>query len=241
MAKIDNSIQSAVYTALKKNIMSLQLKPGTPMSTQEVATKLDVSRTPVREAFIRLERDGLVDAVPKSGTFVSKIRLDRVEQERFIRESLECSNIDMLIEKATPKDIRELELNIEQQSSTIDTVDIYNLIDLDNSFHEKMFQISGQILSWETIQTNSIHYARLRLMTMWNKDVMHGIVLQHQKIVSAIAEKSSEHAKIYMKAHLHRLETQVQDIMKEYPGYFDADSLSIESRFEMLLAENGKA
>ena len=65
MVKIDSSVQSAVYTALRNNIMSLQLKPGTTMSTQKIAEKLNVSRTPVREAFIRLQRDGLLDIFPQ--------------------------------------------------------------------------------------------------------------------------------------------------------------------------------
>ena len=118
MSKSESSVQSAVYNALKNNIMTLQMKPGTVMSTQEVAKKLDVSRTPVREAFIQLQRDGLVNIFPQKETIVSRIDLSKVEQERFIRESLECANLELVVEKFTRKDISELELNIERQRAT---------------------------------------------------------------------------------------------------------------------------
>ena len=123
MNNSESSVQSAVYNALRNNIMSLQLKPGTVMSTQEIAQKLDVSRTPVREAFIRLQRDGLVDIFPQKETIVSRIDFNKVEQERFVRESLECSNIELFAEKCTRKDIGELELNIERQHATVSSCD----------------------------------------------------------------------------------------------------------------------
>ena len=66
-----NTVQNAVYQELKKGIMTLHLVPGTEMSTQEIATKLQVSRTPVREAFIQLQKEGLVEAIPQKGTKVS--------------------------------------------------------------------------------------------------------------------------------------------------------------------------
>lgn len=91
------SIQTLVYEELKKNIMSLRLKPGQAMSTQEMATRLKVSRTPVREAFLHLQSEGLVEMIPQRETIVSKIDLKRVEQEKFIRECLELGVIDQFL------------------------------------------------------------------------------------------------------------------------------------------------
>ncbi len=237
MPKSDSSVQSAVYTALKNNIMSLQLKPGTTMSTQKIAAKLNVSRTPVREAFIRLQRDGLVDIFPQKETCVSRIDFSKVEQERFLRESLESANMDSLVKKITRDDINELELNLEQQRTTVPTCDYNTLLKLDNSFHEYLFKVTGQIFSWETIERTSNHYARIRLITVWDKDIMMETILQHQKILSALQDQSAEYAKIYMKAHLHKLENQVQQLLKDYPDYFVKDSIPSEERFEALLRE----
>jgi len=235
MDKNDSSVQSAVYNALRNSIMSLQLKPGTAMSTQEIALKLNVSRTPVREAFIRLQRDGLVDIYPQKETVVTRIDFGKVEQERFIREALECANLELFINGCTRKDIEELELNIEQQHTTVATCDYNALIRLDNNFHHIMFSATGQHLAWERIESTSNHYARIRLITVWDKEIMMETVLQHQKILSAIQDQNPEYAKIYMKAHLHRLENQLPQLVKEFPDYFLEESIPKEDRFEALL------
>ncbi len=237
MASTDSSVQSAVYSALRNNIMSLQLKPGATMSTQKIAEKLNVSRTPVREAFIRLQRDGLLDIFPQKETSVSRIDFSKLSQERFIRESLESANIELFIKKVTKADISELELNIEQQRATVQTCDYYSLFQLDNAFHEYMFNATGQKAAWEVIQKNSNHYARVRLITVWNKDIMMETILQHQKILSAIQEGSADYAKIYIKAHLHKLENQVQQLLESYPDYFVKDSIPPEEKFEVLLRQ----
>ena len=238
MGSSESSVQAAVYNALRNNIMSLLLKPGTVMSTQEVAQKLNVSRTPVREAFIRLQRDGLVDIFPQKETIVSRIDFHKVEQERFVRESLECANIDLFVEKCTRKDIGELELNIERQHSTVNSCDYNSLMALDNEFHHYMFKVTGQNLAWETIEQSANHYARIRMITVWNKDIMMETILQHQKIVSAVQESNADYAKIAIKAHLHQLENQINRIMKDYPDYFVKEPPTTEERFSALLAES---
>lgn len=235
MGKIESSVQSAVYNALRNNIMSLQLKPGTIMSTQEVAQKLEVSRTPVREAFIRLQRDGLVDIYPQKETIVSRIDFHKVDQERFVRESLECANLDLVVEKCTRKDIGELEMNIEKQQATVNACDYNSLLKLDNEFHHYMFKITGQKLAWDTIEHSSNHYARIRLITVWDKEIMMETILQHQKILSAIQEKNADFAKNSIKTHLHQLENQLQRLMQEYPDYFVKEIVSKEERYKELL------
>jgi DNA-binding GntR family transcriptional regulator len=89
-----HTIGDGVYFTLRKNIVNLNLKPGEPLNVKSISEKLGVSRTPVRDAFIKLEKEGLVDVFPQKGTSVSRIDLRRVDEEKFIRESLE--------EKAAP-------------------------------------------------------------------------------------------------------------------------------------------
>lgn len=236
MSRSTSSVQSAVYNALRNSILTLQLKPGTVMSTQEIAQKLDVSRTPVREAFIRLQMDGLVNIHPQKETMVSRIDFTKVEQERFVRESLECANIDLFAELCTDKDIDELELNIEQQQGTLRACDYIALLKLDNAFHKYMFKVTGQQLSWETIENTSNHYARIRMLTVWGKDIMSDIIAQHKKILGLLKEENAGQAKLLMKAHLHRLEEQLQPLIIKYPNYFEKESIPATERFEAILA-----
>ena len=66
---------ATVYDILQRNIMNLTLIPGTPMSEKDISEKMSVSRTPVREAFIRLSKEALVSIIPQKGSFVSRISL----------------------------------------------------------------------------------------------------------------------------------------------------------------------
>jgi GntR family transcriptional regulator, rspAB operon transcriptional repressor len=230
------SVQALVYDILKNNILNLQLKPGTIISTQEIATKLQVSRTPVREAFIRLQKDSLVNIYPQKETIVSRINLNRVREERFIRESLECSVLDAVIKNRTITNITMLRENIEQQQSNVKKEkDYIRHIRLDNEFHELLFAIGNQPLSWNTIQNVSAHYARIRLITVWTDEILKTTILQHQKIVTAIEEGALAYAREYMHEHLRRLETEIDDIVKAYPDFFEITEKT-KLQYNMLLS-----
>ena len=84
-----NSVREQAYQTLRNEIVSMELKPGTVISTQDTATRLNLSRTPVREAFIQLQEERLLEISPQKATVVSKIDFNRVYQEWFIREALE--------------------------------------------------------------------------------------------------------------------------------------------------------
>ena len=115
-----SSVQEMVYRTLRDKIVSMELKPGTTISTQEIADSMSVSRTPVREAFIRLQREDLLDVTPQRSTVVSKINMDRVYQERFIREALEIEVAQKFIEVATPEVLARMRRNIEKQYAAIE-------------------------------------------------------------------------------------------------------------------------
>lgn len=83
------TVRSYVYRMLYDNIMSLHLPPGSAMSEQEVADLLKTSRTPVREAFIHLGQDHLLDILPQRGTFVARLHTQMIREARFMRVVME--------------------------------------------------------------------------------------------------------------------------------------------------------
>ena len=80
-----------VYAALRHAIVTLRLRPGQSLSEQGVAHQLRTSRTPVREAFIKLAEAGLFEVLPQRGTFVRKISVRAVKDARFVREAIELA------------------------------------------------------------------------------------------------------------------------------------------------------
>ena len=85
------SAGAQAFAALRHAIVTLKLRPGQSFSEQEVAQQLGVSRTPVREAFIKLADAGLVEVLPQRGTFVRKISVKAVKDARFVREAIELA------------------------------------------------------------------------------------------------------------------------------------------------------
>ncbi|WP_185819469.1 GntR family transcriptional regulator [Salibacterium salarium] len=89
--KDTKSMRSEVYASLRQEIMALQLEPGRSISENEISKRLEVSRTPVREAFLRLSQDDLITVYPQKTSIVSLIDLDHLEETRFMREHLEVA------------------------------------------------------------------------------------------------------------------------------------------------------
>ena len=133
MVKVD-SAQEKVYRTLRDEILSMVLKPGTIISTQEIAGLLGVSRTPVREAFIRLQGENLLDVAPQKGTAVALIDLDRVYQERFIREALEVENLRRFVPAASEQTIADMRNNILLQKDAMQNGRCLEYKELDDQF-----------------------------------------------------------------------------------------------------------
>src|SRR5690554_2566058 len=92
-----------VYETVKNNILNLILKPGQMISEQEISGKLKVSRTPTREAFIKLSEEGLITIYPQKGSYVSLIDIDHVEESLFLREQMEVAVLKLACVTFTEK------------------------------------------------------------------------------------------------------------------------------------------
>ena len=216
----DNSFRENVYRVIKENIAALQLAPGTTVSTQELAAKLQVRRTPVREAFIRLQKEDLVEITPQKGTMVSRIDLARAEKERFIRESLETAILPLFLQNCTGLDLRELELLIEQQKACFTGLKPLEFIALDNRFHQRFFEIAGQDLSWDVVAATNPHYNRLRVLTVQNAATFDGAVRQHEVMMDQIGRRDIDALRRELTDHVRKIIAEKDGLVQLYPDYF---------------------
>jgi DNA-binding GntR family transcriptional regulator len=216
------SVQDAVYTALRTSIINLNLAPGTVISEKEIALRFEVSRTPVREAFIHLSKEGLVRVIPQRETQVSLVDFDRVEQEMFLRESLETAVLEPFISRGGAAQFSRLEELIELQRGALGKNALVDFIMYDDSFHHIFFEAGGQPLCWEMLQNMSGHYHRVRVLTVRIKGIAADIPDQHGRLLAALQKKDLAGARDLLKGHLHKLDTERGLLRKEFPGYFRA-------------------
>lgn len=205
---------------MKDNIINWNLKPGTMMSEKDISVQLNVSRTPVREAFIKLSKEGLVDILPQRGTVVSKIDLDRAEEERFIRENLELAVFDTNIEGFSKEICMQLKKNIKEQGKCVENNENERFFKLDEEFHETIFMICQKKLCWEVIQNVSGHYKRMRVMSLWNKASAVEIYDQHKMLLGCIENSNLHGAQEILKTHLCKLKDEELEMKEKYPEYF---------------------
>ena len=226
------SVQNIVYSTLRNSIINLNLAPGTAISETEISQKFQVSRTPVREAFIHLSKEGLVEVIPQKETLVSLIDPARVEQEFFLRESLETAALELFLRNNGNRYFSEMEELIASQSKALKSKSYIDFINDDDSFHQVIFKAAGQYLSWEVLASMSGHYHRIRMLTIWMAGIADEKVSEHKKILNALKKGDPKEAKKMLYSHLHNLEAEEKVVKKEFPGYFVSEE-TMNNKFDV--------
>jgi DNA-binding GntR family transcriptional regulator len=213
-------IKNQVYDAIKNSIINFQFPPGQRLSEKELSVKLNVSRTPVREAFIRLAQDGLLEVVPQRGTFVSSIHLKDVYESNFIRESLEAAVIRELVEKITDNKLDTLENIIQGQIHANNQNDIERFYKLDEKFHETLFTLSGYSKTWDFLQVTKVQMDRVRYLSLSLDLQVSTNITEHQHIVRALGERDAEQAESVLRHHIKTVKRVVQRLSSMHEDYF---------------------
>ncbi|MDD3214701.1 MAG: GntR family transcriptional regulator, partial [Eubacteriales bacterium] len=136
-------IREIAYETLKHAIITGQIPAGSRIVETEYADKLHISRTPLREALRKLERDGLVEYVLRRGVVVRAFTIADVEEIYTIRNALEMITLPAIIENATPEDIASMREKLHQMDEFIENNDIEGVSPLARSFHDQLTAISG--------------------------------------------------------------------------------------------------
>src|SRR5690606_35948518 len=151
------STRSHVYNILRRAIVTLEFLPGQALSENELAARHSVSRTPVREALIRLADEGLVEVVPQLGTFVSRISARDVIEVRFIRETLERASLPHAIQRIGRDDEKKLGLLLDEQEEAEQEGDLQHWFSTDEDLHRTLLEIGGHPKIWPIVSSAKAH------------------------------------------------------------------------------------
>jgi DNA-binding GntR family transcriptional regulator len=146
------SAGAQTFSALRHAIVTLKLRPGRSFSEQEVAQQLGVSRTPVREAFIKLAEAGLVEVLPQRGSFVRKISAKAVMDARFVREAIELAVLRRAVGRLDAGFfVASRELIAAQRAAAADK-DLERFLGLDDAFHRSFAVQIDCVHAWAVIE-----------------------------------------------------------------------------------------
>ncbi len=207
------------FRVIKYNIISLELAPGSMVSENELAGEMGISRTPVREALIELSKLKVVEIYPQKGSFISLIDSELVDEARFIRLILEQAMVEMACDIAKEEKIFALEENIRLQEFYLEYPTKDKLLQLDNEFHELLFDICKKKFTYDLLDGMMTHFDRVRRLSLLViKDIK--TISDHRAVVNAIKNKDKVLAKEIITKHLSRYMVDEEELKKQYPYYF---------------------
>ena len=216
-----DNMRNDAYNQIKYKIIHFDYVPGQKISEKTISTELDLGRTPVREALIRIEREGLIEVIPQSGTYITKIDMKTAEEGRFIRE---CIEPKIMTEAALRIDDGTMELlrqNLDEQDQTANNQEPDAFFDLDQTFHHSFYNVVGRDSVWQWLQINNTQlnrFRRLRLKQLtldWDM-----LATQHKQIYTAIQSKNVDDLLYLVGQHLHLMLDEKQQVLDAYSDYF---------------------
>jgi DNA-binding GntR family transcriptional regulator len=210
-----------VYEDLRGKILSLELRPGEALSRPNLADSYGLSQTPVRDAFLKLEQEGLVEIYPQSRTVVTRIDVDQAREAQFLRMSIELETVRTLALDPDKQKLAPAQQILSQQRlAFLERGNLSSFSLLDGSFHLSLCTAVGHPELWDLIVLRSGHIDRLRNLNLPDPGKAATILADHAEILQALVSSNAAAAEKAVRQHLSGTLNAVEQIRERYPAYF---------------------
>lgn len=209
-----------VFDSLREEIIALTIAPGTVLSRTEIQARFGVSSTPVRDALLRLEDEGLVEIYPQHATKVSLIDTARAREGQFLRRAVETEVVRCLAGTANPASAGALRVLLRRQSALASVADHEAFMQADRDFHRTMYEQAGAANLWPLVCRQGGHIDRLRRLNLPSPGKMAEILRDHERLVSAIEQGAVDEATSILRDHLSRSLGYIETLRQRHPDYF---------------------
>ena len=216
------SIGAQLHRILRAAIIRGELVPGQAISEIEMSKKFSISRQPVREAFIKLGEERLIEVLPQRGTYIRKISVKEVQEARHLREIIEVSIVREVTEKHDAGLIKTLRSLIAAQKK-VKQGDNHSYLLLDEEFHRALAMHAGREYMWRVTEGIKAQMNRVRFLTFDSATPMSQLTDEHSGVIDAIEAGDTELAAQRMEQHLRALLTSLPLMAERYPEHFVAE------------------
>jgi len=195
-----NSIPDQIYDRLKQQILHGEIEPGQRLIQNQVAQSMQTSRTPVREAFRRLEQDGLVERVPQGGVRVTRLDVKIIQDVFGIRKVLEAYAVEMACDRITAEETTSLKWLVSQAGELLSSRElgldakISRLFELNSQFHDTIYRASGNSYLIGMIKSLRNIVGRLRLLGLRSNSTWSRAWDEHAQLIKLLEKKDKESA-----------------------------------------------
>lgn len=215
-----NTIAAQVHAHLRRDIIAGRLLPRAMLSEQELAARFGVSRTPIREAMIKLSEEGLVEIFPQYGSFVAPIKLSEVFDAQFARESLECAAVEKAAARIDDEHGKQLKDVISRQRVLLRIGDQEGFFRADEDLHALILKIAGHASAWHIVENTKAQMDRVRYLAMTIPRKQNFVIAEHAAVVDNLLARDREGAVEAMRVHLRGIFRTIEILTGEKNDYF---------------------
>jgi DNA-binding GntR family transcriptional regulator len=210
------SLQEEIYNQLKKAIIYGELSPGEKLNELDFAKKLSVSRTPVREAFRRLQVDGYVTFVSHKGVFVTKLPPDEIRAAYNIIAILEGYAAELAAMYTSEKELKKLRQYQKELNRLAHEKKYHDYAETNYAFHRYITTLSRNKTLANTISTLRARVYTYRFISVTIPGYLEKYASEHEHIISAIEKKDALRARDCMKKHVDFVNDILVSFLKEH-------------------------
>jgi DNA-binding GntR family transcriptional regulator len=215
-----NTIAAQIRGVLRREIVSGHLPPRAMLSEQDLSQRFGVSRTPIREALIKLAEENLVEIFPQYGSFVAPIRLPDVFDSQFVREALECAAIEKAAGRIDVVRARELTDVLDRQRLLHRSGDEEAFFQADERMHELIMDISGHAHAWRHVEGAKAQMDRVRFLAMRIPRKQSAVIAEHAAVIDRLIARDRQGAVEAMRTHLRGIFVTLEILTAEKNNYF---------------------
>lgn len=213
------NISEYVYLTLKEMILTLKVLPLSKLSEVKMSELLQTSKTPVREAFVKLSEEGLVRILPQRGTVVSPIESLQVEEGRFVRRAVEVAVLKKMMEESRDKAIIICG-EILDQHQLISPEDFQQQFYYDFLFHQEIYKLVGMMKTWDMLTKMNADYTRIRYLVLEKFSKNDSILQEHNEIYQNICDNNVDGVIQSSLNHLDRWNQEKDIVINNYKHFF---------------------
>jgi DNA-binding GntR family transcriptional regulator len=223
--RANRTLGGRIYEQLRDDIVYLRLEPGRMIYENEIAESLNVSRTPVREAFRALAGEELIEILPQRGTRIRPISERKVNEARFIRKHLEtgafCLAAQMWDTAVAARHESRLRQLLDEQQAAVEREDVVLLLKLDEEFHKTIMSITENRTRLQVVGHMRAHINRLRFLALREFKQLKRVVAEHVRLFDCIRAGDERLTASVLDVHFGKLDVELPRLRERYPHYFE--------------------
>ncbi len=208
-------LRDVVFQTLREAILKGDLRPGERLMELQLAAKLGVSRTPIREAIRMLEQEGLAVTIPRKGAEVARMTEKNMEDVLQIREALDDLAVQVACDKMTEQQLKNLTLAMKNFETAIQTGNLSKIVAYDVEFHDIIYESTDNPKLVTLLNNLREQIYRYRVEYLKGKENYPMLIKEHETILEALKEKNKERVADAMRNHIRNQAEAVKNIIRE--------------------------